>query len=144
MDKEKKKVLFLCTGNSARSQMAESILRNLADDIYEAHSAGLDVKEIHPLTLKVLEEIGIDVEGLYAKPLTLYLGKVPFHYVITVCDQADKNCPTIFPGMGERMHWSFEDPAAFEGNDEEKLKVFRTIRDQIMNRIKEFINLQKN
>ena len=99
---KKLRVLFLCTGNSARSQMAEALLRKLAGDRYEVHSAGLEPTVIHPLTVKVLEEIGIDASKQYAKPLTDYLGKTHFSYLITVCSKAEERCP-IFPGVGQRL-----------------------------------------
>ncbi len=131
---DKPRVLFLCTGNSARSQMAEALLKKYANDHFEVFSAGLEPKEINTFTLKVLNEAGINTEGLYAKPLSTYLGKVQFSYLITVCSDAEEKCP-IFPGMGLRMHWPFEDPAAFKGSEEEKLKKFREIRDKIDARI---------
>ena len=125
----KPRVLFLCTGNSCRSQMAEAFLSKYAGDQFEVYSAGLDPKPIHPLTIKVMEEIGFDMSGKYSKPLTLYLGKVHFGYLITVCSDAEKECP-IFPGMGIRLHWPFDDPAKFEGTDEEKRMKFREVRNQ--------------
>jgi len=131
---DKPRVLFLCTGNSARSQMAEALLNKYGKDQFEIFSAGLEPKEINPLTLKVLNEAGIDTEDLYAKPLSTYLGKLHFSYLITVCSNAEEKCP-IFPGMGLRMHWPFEDPASFEGSEEGKLEKFREIRDQIEARI---------
>ena len=131
------RVLFLCTGNSARSQMAEAFLRKYAGDRFEVYSAGLDPKPINPLTIKVMEEIGMDMSGQYSKPLTLYMGKVHFGYLITVCSNAEKECP-IFPGMGMRLHWPFEDPAAFEGTEEEKLVKFREVRDQIDQKVHEW------
>jgi len=136
------RVLFLCTGNSARSQMAEAFLRESAGDIYEAHSAGLEPKGINPYTIRVMQEIGIDVSGQRSKGVDEYLGKVLFQYLITVCDHAEKNCPTVWPGVNQRMHWSFEDPAAFEGSDEEKLAKFRQARDQIEAKIKDWLNEQ--
>lgn len=136
---EKTRVLFLCTGNSARSQMAEALLRKLASDRFEVHSAGLEPTFIHPMTVRVLEEIGIDTSDQYAKPLTEYLGKVHFGYLITVCSKAEKRCP-IFPGVGQRLHWPFDDPAAFEGSEEEKLTFFRTIRDQIQTEIQKWLS----
>ena len=111
---EKPRVLFLCTGNSARSQMAEALLRIMAGNHFEVHSAGLEPTVIHPMTVKVLEEIGIDTSQQYAKPLTTYLGKTHFSYLITVCSKAEERCP-FFPGLSQRMHWPFDDPAAFEG-----------------------------
>ena len=131
---DKIRVLFLCTGNSARSQMAEAFLRRLGGDRYEAFSAGLEPKEIHPLTRQVMAEIGYDLEGHRAKSLTEYLGKAHFGYLVTVCDRAEQKCP-IFPGMGQRLHWSFDDPAAAEGSEEERLAVFRRVRDEIQTRI---------
>jgi arsenate reductase len=139
---DKMRVLFICTGNSARSQMAEGFLRFYAGDKYEAYSAGLDPKPIHPLTIKVMKEVGIDISGQYSKSLKDYLGTVFFGYVITVCDQADKDCPTIFPGMGKRLHWSLEDPTKMVGADEEKLKKFREIRDKISQMVKEWVDNQ--
>jgi arsenate reductase (thioredoxin) len=136
---EKPRVLFLCTGNSARSQMAEALLRKMANDRFEVHSAGLEPTVIHPMTIKVLEEIGLDTRGQYAKPLTEYLGKVHFSYLITVCSKAEERCP-IFPGMGQRLHWPFEDPAEFKGSEEEKLEFFRMIRGQIQTKIQQWLS----
>lgn len=136
------RVLFLCTGNSARSQMAEAFLRKYGGEKYEAHSAGLNPKGLHPITSQVMSEIGIDVSGQRSKGVSEYLGKLLFHHLITVCDDADKNCPTSWPGISNRMHWSFEDPAAFDGSDEEKLAKFRQIRDQIEERIKGWLTEQ--
>ena len=136
------RVLFLCSTNSARSQMAEAFLRSYAGDRFEAHSAGIEPKEIHPLTKKVMDEIGIDISGQYSKSLKDYMGKIHFGYLITVCDEADKKCPTTFPGMGQRLRWSLEDPTQFVGTEEEKLKKFREIRDQIKKRVKEWVDNQ--
>lgn len=133
------RVLFLCTGNSARSQMAEAFLRKYAGDRFEVHSAGLEPKGLNPLTVHVMEEVGIDMSSHRSKGAEEYLGKVLFQYLITVCDDADKNCPTVWPGVNQRMHWSFEDPAAFEGSEEEKLEKFRQVRDLIEARIREWI-----
>jgi len=137
------RVLFLCTGNSARSQMAEAFLRKYGGEQFEAFSAGLEPRAIHPLTIQVMQEIGIDISGQTSKGVEIYLGKTLFHYLITVCDKAEKNCPTNWPGVNHRLHWSFEDPSAFEGTDEEKLAKFRTIRDQIESRIKEWLAEQE-
>jgi arsenate reductase len=128
------RVLFLCTGNSARSQMAEAFLRKYGGDHFEAYSAGLEPKEIHPITRLVLAEVGIDMAGQYAKDLSQFMFRMHFGYLITVCDRAEQNCP-VFPGMGVRLHWSFEDPAAATGTDEERLAVFRQVRDQIESRV---------
>lgn len=135
----KTRVLFLCTGNSARSQMAEAFLRRYGGDRFEVYSAGLEPERgIHPLTLKVMQEIGYDMQGHYAKDIREYLGRVRFGYLITVCDRAEQSCP-IFPGMGVRLHWPFEDPAAFQGSEEEKLAKFREVRDQIEARVKAWL-----
>jgi arsenate reductase len=135
----KTKVLFLCTGNSARSQMAEAFLRKYGGESFEAHSAGLEPKGLNPYTVQVMEEIGIPLDGHTSKDLRVYLGHVNFGYLITVCDHAEKNCPTTFLGMSHRLHWSFEDPAAFEGSHEEKLAKFRQVRDQIQNKVQQWL-----
>ena len=135
----KQRVLFLCTGNSARSQMAEAFLRRYAGDEFEAYSAGLEPKEMNPYTVRVMNEIGYDLEGQYSKGVDQYLGKVLFQYLITVCDQADKNCPVIWPGVNQRIHWSFEDPAAVEGPEEVKLAKFREVRDQIEGMVQNWV-----
>ncbi|MBN1268891.1 MAG: arsenate reductase ArsC [Kiritimatiellae bacterium] len=132
-------VLFLCTGNSARSQMAEALLRRAAGDRFNVYSAGLEPKPIHPLTLRVMEEIGADMSAHRSKSVNEYLGRNIFHHVIIVCDNAQKHCPSIFPGMRERLFWPFEDPVAFEGTEEEKLAKFREVRDQIQARIETWL-----
>ena len=137
------RVLFLCTGNSARSQMAEAFLRKYGGDKFEAHSAGLEPAGLNPLTVKVMDEIGIDVSGQKSKSIDTYLGKTLFQYLVTVCDDADKNCPTVWPGVNERMHWSFQDPAKVEGTEEEKLAKFREVRDLIKEKIKSWLK-EKN
>ena len=134
----KPRVLFLCTGNSARSQMAEALLRRYAGDHFEAHSAGLEPKGIHPYTRRVMDEIGVDLSGHRSKDVTEYLGRTHFGYVITVCDNAEENCP-IFPFGTVRLHWSFEDPARFEGTDEARLAKFREVRDLIDARIRAWL-----
>ena len=133
------RVLFLCTGNSARSQMAEGLLREYAGDRFEAHSAGLEPKGINPLTIRVMEEAGVDMSGHTSKGFETYLGKVLFQYLITLCDDAEKNCPTTWPGVSSRLHWHFEDPAALAGTEEEKLAKFRQVRDQIDQKIKAWV-----
>jgi arsenate reductase len=133
------RVLFLCTGNSARSQMAEAFLRKYGSGRFEPHSAGLQPKGINPLTVKVMNEAGIDLSAQASKGIETYLGKMHFQYLITVCDDADQNCPTVWSGVNTRMHWSFEDPARFEGTEEEKLAKFREVRDLIEQRIKVWI-----
>jgi arsenate reductase (thioredoxin) len=139
---DKPRILFLCSENAARSQMAEALLRSYAGDKYEAYSAGISPKDIHPLTKKVMEEIGINIDKQYAKALKDYMGKLHFSYLITVCAEADKRCPTTFPGMGQRLHWDIEDPAKFVGTTEEKLTKFRDIRDQIKQRIENWVDAQ--
>lgn len=136
------RVLFLCTGNSARSQMAEAFLRRYGNGQFEVHSAGLEPKGVHPLTIRVLDEAGIDISGHTSKGLETYLGKTLFQTLITVCDDADKNCPTVWPGVINRLHWSFEDPAKFEGTEKERLAKFREVRDQIETKIKEWVAAQ--
>jgi arsenate reductase len=136
------RVLFLCTGNSARSQMAEALLRKHAGGRFEVYSAGLDPKPLNPFTVKVMEEAGFDMSGQYSKGIEVYLGKVLFSYLITVCDDAEKNCPTVWPGVNNRMHWSFEDPAKIVGTDDQKLAKFRQVRDQIDAKIKTWLEEQ--
>jgi len=137
---QKMKVLFLCTGNSARSQMAEAFTRFYAGDTIEAHSAGLEPKGVHPLTIKVMEEIGIDMSTHTSKPLSDYMGRIHFGYLITVCGHADRNCPAVFPGMGQRLHWEFEAPAAASGDERQRLQKFREIRDLIQERVRMWLH----
>ena len=108
-------------------------------DKFEAYSAGLEPRGLNPFTIKVMAEIGMDISGQRSKGVDEYLDKILFQYLITVCDDADKNCPTTWPGISNRMHWSFEDPAAFDGSDEEGLAKFRQIRDQIEKRVKDWL-----
>jgi arsenate reductase len=137
----KVKVLFLCTGNSARSQMAEGYLRHVAGDQFEPLSAGIEPKGLNPLALEAMAEIGIDISRQRSKDVTSLLGQA-IPYVITVCDNAREHCP-IFPRTYKFLHWSFDDPAAAVGSHEEKLAVFRQVRDQIIKRIdKELIARQ--
>jgi arsenate reductase len=130
----KQRLLFLCTGNSARSQMAEGILRHLAGDRFEVFSAGTKPSVVNPHAITAMREIGIDISGHRSKHVNECFGKA-MDMVITVCDNAKEACP-IFPGVQRQLHWSFDDPAAAEGTEEEKLAVFRTIRDKIHGRIK--------
>jgi len=136
---KKTRVLFLCTGNSARSQMAEAFLRHYGGDAYEPHSAGLQPKPINPFTTQVMDEVGIDISNQRSKGVGTYLGKNLFQYLITVCDDAEKNCPTVWPGVNNRVHWSFEDPAKFDGTDDQKLVKFREVRDLISMRIQQWV-----
>jgi arsenate reductase (thioredoxin) len=136
---EKKRVLFLCTHNSARSQMAEGLLRHLASDRLEAMSAGTEATRVRPLAIRAMEEIGIDISRQESKTLNRYLEE-RFDYVITVCDDANEACP-FFPGAKNRLHWSFEDPSQAEGTEEERLEVFRRVRDGIKDRVQaELVN----
>ncbi len=134
----KPKVLFLCTHNSARSQMAEAFLRKFAGDRFDAYSAGFQPTEIHPFTKRVMEEIGFDMSGHQAKPVKQFLGQTVFTYLITVCQRHEAECPT-FPGISIRLDWSFEDPDAFNGTEEEKLNKFREIRDKIREQIESWL-----
>lgn len=132
----KQRVLILCTGNSARSQMGEGLMRHLAGDQFEVYSAGLEPKGINPYSIQAMDEIGIDIRSHWSKSTKEYMGKMFFHYVITVCGNADKSCPqALWAQGGKKLHWPFEDPAAVEGTDEEKLAAFRDTRDQIEARI---------
>lgn len=135
--KGKKKVLFLCTGNSARSQMAEGLLNQLGKGQWEAQSGGLFPSFVHPLAIQVMDEMGIDISKQFSKSLDHFLGQ-EFDYLITLCDYAARSCP-VFPGHGKRLHWSLEDPAAATGTMEERLTVFRRVRDDIKARIEEFL-----
>ena len=130
---KRSRVLFLCTHNSARSQMAEGLLRHLAGERFEAHSAGTEATLVRPLAIRAMEEIDIDISGQESKALDGYLDQ-PFDYVITVCDDANEACP-VFPGSRNRLHWSFEDPSQAEGSEDERLAVFRRVRDEIRVRI---------
>jgi arsenate reductase len=132
---QKARVLFLCTHNSARSQMAEGLLRHLAGDRFEAMSAGTEATHVRPLAIRTMEEVGIDISGQESKTLDRYLGE-PFDYVITVCDDANEACP-FFPGARERLHWSLEDPSKTQGTEEERLAAFRSVRDRIRQRIED-------
>ena len=136
----KTRVLFLCTTNSARSQMAEAFLRTYAGDKYESYSAGVEPKEIHPLTRNVMNEAGIDISGQHSKGLREYMGQVHFGYLITVCKEADERCPTTFPGIGQRLHWDIEDPAKSIGSEDEKLTKFREIRDIVRKKVEDWVD----
>ncbi len=131
------KVLILCTGNSCRSQMAEGFLRTLGGAAYEAHSAGVAPSQVNPLAVQVMQEAGVDISGQRSKSVTEYLGQ-HFSYVITVCGNAAKTCP-IFPGPSIRLHWPFDDPAEAEGSPEQRLEVFRRVRDEIAAQIKQWL-----
>ena len=130
MEKEgRKSVIFLCTGNSARSQMAEELMRHLKSDEFEVFSAGNEPKGIHPLAIEVMKEIGIDISAQRSKHLDEYL-KRNFDYVVTLCENAATTCP-LFPGEGERIHKGFSDPAGGEGSEKRRREVFRKVRDEL-------------
>jgi arsenate reductase len=136
---ERARVLFLCTHNSARSQMAEGILRHLGGERFEVHSAGTGATHVRPLAIRAMDEIGIDISGQESKRLERYLEE-PFDYVITVCDDANEACP-FFPGAANRLHWSFKGPSRARGSEEEQLAVFRSVRDRIKDRVQaELVN----
>ena len=128
--------MFLCTHNSARSQMAEGFLRHIAGDHFEVHSAGTEASQVRPLAIRAMAEIGVDISGHTSKTLERYLGRA-WDYVITVCDDANESCP-VFPGAANRNHWSFTDPSRATGTEEEQLAVFRRVRDQIVQRVRLF------
>ena len=130
---DRQRVLFLCTHNSARSQMAEGLLREFGDDRFVAFSAGTEATQLRPLAIRAMNELGIDISGQESKALDRYLEQ-PFDKVITVCDQANEACPVFF-GARERLHWSFPDPSAATGSQEEQLGVYRGVRDAIRARI---------
>ena len=129
------RVLFLCTHNSARSQMAEGLLRHLGGARFEAHSAGTEATHVRPLAIRAMNEVGVDITGQESKTLDQYLEE-QFDYVITVCDDANEACP-YFPGARNRLHWSFEDPSGTEGSEEERLAIFRKVRDEIREHIEQ-------
>ena len=124
-----KRILFLCTGNSARSQMAEGLTQNLRGDEFEVCSAGTDPKEVHPLAIKVMKEIGMDISAQKSKLVDEY-EKEAFDYIVTLCDHAATTCPS-FPGEGENIHQRFPDPSTIEGTEEEKVDAFRNVRDEL-------------
>ena len=132
-------VLILCTGNSCRSQMAEAFLRQYAGDRYEVHSAGTDPRpSVHPLAVRVMKEIGIDIAGQRTKSLDQFLGKAAVHHLLIVCDKANASCPRIWPGAFTRSYLPFDDPALFEGTEAQKLGEFRRVRDEIGQAMKDW------
>ncbi len=136
----KQRVLFLCTHNSARSQMAEGFLRSLAGDRFEVASAGTQATRVHPLAIRAMAEVGIDLGGNTSKVVDAFVEQ-PWEYVITVCDGANEACP-VFPKKSSRLHWSFEDPSQATGSDDQRLEVFRRVREQIRRRVTEWIRTQ--
>jgi arsenate reductase len=136
---EKLKVLFLCTANSARSQMAEGLLRHLAGGGFEVHSAGLESRGLHPMAVQAMAELGIDISDQTSKSLRVYMGHVHFNTVITVCANAEDQCPAPLWSNGEKMHWPFDDPAAIEDDATARLETFREVRDAIRERISQWL-----
>ena len=133
---ERKRVLILCTGNSARSQMAEGLLRHDAGDRFEVASAGVDPSSVRPEAIEVMRQIGIDISDHRSKSVDEFTDQ-QFDYVITVCDNANQNCP-VFPGETNRIHWSLDDPASVEGDNDARLAVFRRVRDELRHRLRSF------
>ena len=133
---EKRRVLILCTGNSARSQMAEGLLRHDAGNVFEVESAGVDPTEVRPLAIQAMNEIGIDISSHRSKSVDEFSGE-DFDFVITVCDNANHHCP-MFSGNTKRIHWSIEDPAEAQGDEESRLGVFRRVRDELRHRLRLF------
>lgn len=132
----KQHVLILCTGNSARSQMAEGLLRHDAGDRFEVESAGTKPSRVRPEAIAVMSELGIDISGHRSKNVDEFRDR-SFDYVLTVCDNAKESCP-IYPGHANRLHHSFEDPAAIEGSEEQRFTAFRSVRDQIRQYLRNF------
>jgi arsenate reductase len=136
----KPRVLFLCTHNAARSQIAEAFLHHYAGDRFEVLSAGLTPTQVHPLTREVLTETGLDPSTLCAKGLDAFLGKVRIHYAIIVCDEGEVHCPRLYPFALQTLYWPFDDPTQAQGAKEERLRCFRTIRDQIAHRVRAWLD----
>jgi arsenate reductase len=128
-----RRVLFLCTHNSARSQMAEGFLRQLAGDRFEVASAGTEATRVHPLAIRAMRDVGFDISLHTSKTVDSLLDR-PWDYVITVCDSANERCP-LFPGRTTRLHWSFDDPSQATGTEDERLDTFRRVRDEIQTRL---------
>jgi arsenate reductase len=133
------RVLFVCTGNSARSQMAEAVLRRFGEGAFETYSAGTQPRGVHPLTIRALADVGIDISGARSKSVQAFVGQ-RFDYVITVCDRAREACP-VFPGAADALHWDFDDPAEATGTEAARLLVFRGVLGQISTRMRTFMPL---
>jgi arsenate reductase (thioredoxin) len=132
-----KKIIFLCTGNSCRSQMAEGFMRNMAGDRFQVVSAGVEPTQVNPYAIKVMAEVDIDISTHQSKSVNVFLNW-QFDYVITVCNHARQLCP-VFPGQHQHIHWDIEDPADFRGSKQDKIKFFRKIRDEIKKKCLEFL-----
>ena len=137
-DATRRRVLFLCTHNSARSQMAEGLLRATAGDRFEVASAGTEQTRVNPLAVRAMDELGIDIGNYESKTLDRFLGE-RWDYVITVCDSANEACP-VFPGAAHRLHWGFDDPSRATGTDDERLATFRRVRDEIAARLSAWLD----
>ncbi len=135
------RVLFVCTGNSARSQISEALLGRLGGDDFEVRSAGTEPGGVNPYTVRALAEVGIDWSGARSKSVTEFVGQ-PWDYVITVCDRARQTCP-VFPGEHESLHWGLDDPAAIEGTDAEKLEAFRRTVMEVTVRLRPFVEVAR-
>ncbi len=136
---KKDHMLLLCTQNSARSQMAEAFFKIYGGDLIKVDSAGLEPAGVNPYAVRVMAEIGIDISGQRSKGVKEFLGKASFSHIITVCKKAEGQCPTIFPGVRHIISWPFDDPAAVEGTEEEKLEKFREVRDEIDAHVEDFM-----
>ena len=136
---DKRTVLFLCTENSVRSQIAEGLMRHMAGDRFEVYSAGLSPKGIHPLTHTVMNEIGVDISGQSSKDVGMYLGKVTLNHVVFVCDKAERDCPHVFPFTTNRHFWPIDDPNSGDISPQEKLERFRRVRDSLQTKISSWV-----
>jgi len=138
---KKKKVLFVCVHNSARSQMAEAFMNEMAGDRFESESAGIEPGLLNPFVVEAMKEAGIDISGNRTKAVFDFIkAGTLFHYIITVCDETSSDRCPVFPGYGKRLHWSFPDPSVLEGTDSEKLEATRKIRDEIRAKIEDWIH----
>jgi len=135
------RVLFVCTHNSARSQMAEGLLRALARDRFDVASAGTEATRVHPLAIRAMEEVEIDLTGHTSKTIDAFLGQ-RWDYVITVCHNANERCP-LFPGETTRIHWGFDDPSQATGTDADRLETFRRVRDEILTRLHQWLAAER-
>jgi len=139
---DKKRALFICVHNSARSQMAEAFLKKYGGGRFEVESAGLDPGMLNPVVVEVMKEVGIDISQNKTKSVfDFYKQGKEYDYVITVCDESQSGACPVFPGRGERIHWGFSDPSGFTGSHEKKLEKTRKVRDEIESRIKDWLNL---
>ena len=137
---DKKKVLFVCVHNSARSQIAEAFLKQMAGDKFEAESAGLEPGNLNPVVVEVMKEVGIDISQNKTKSVFgFYKQGRQYDYVVTVCDESQSGKCPVFPGGGQKLHWGFDDPSRFEGTHEEKLQQTRAVRDAIKHKVKEWL-----